>query len=58
MFLAYFESEYKYNLLILAASGGELCRKRRFFFGGGRNGAGNGVGGISFFSVHERHHCG
>jgi hypothetical protein len=48
MFLAYFGSEYRYNLLILAVSGGELWRKRRFFFGGGRNGAGNGVCGILF----------
>ena len=43
MFLAYFGSEYRYNLLILGVSGGELCRRRRFFFGGGGNGAGNGV---------------
>ncbi|OXE64817.1 hypothetical protein ADH74_10700 [Bacteroides caecimuris] len=43
MFLAYFGSEYRYNLLILDVSGGELCRSGRFFFGGGGNGAGNGV---------------
>lgn len=43
MFLAYFGSEYRYNLLILGVSGGELCRRGCFFFGGGKNGAGNGV---------------
>ncbi len=48
MFLAYFGSEYRYNLLILGVSGGELCRSGCFFFGGGENGAGNGGCDILF----------
>lgn len=48
MYLAYFGSEYKDILRILAVSGGELCRKRRFFCEGGKNGAGNGVYGMFF----------